>query len=105
MALTIQQLFVPQQLPAVSGPLFTMPTTPATTVLKNGRVRLTNITAAAVTATLTHGGFAFLDAASIAAHSSLDVDLPTMKAGEVLSGLAGAAASINMHEMGGALYS
>jgi hypothetical protein len=113
MALTISQLFTPVQLPASAAVLYTVPATPGTTVLKNGRVRLTNTTAGAVTATLyadaaasvSAAGNCFLSAVSIAAGASLDVDLPTMRAGDTLRGFAGSATSITMHEMAGILYS
>lgn len=113
MALTISQLFPPVQLPAVAGVLFTLPAVPATNVLKNGRVRLTNTTAGAVTVTMYADAAAnasgasncFLNAVSIAANAYLDVDIPTMKAGDTLRGLAGAAASITMSEIGGIIYS
>lgn len=112
-ALTFSQLFTPVQLPNAVDVLFYMPTTPGTTVLKNGRVRLTNTTAGAVTATLyadvaataSSAANCCLNAVSIAANSYLDVDIPTMKAGDTLRGLAGAATSITMHEIGGVLFS
>ena len=113
MALTITKLFQPQQLLATDGVLYSMPATPATTTLKNGRVRLTNTTSGAVTATLyaapsaaaSGAGNCFLNAVSIAGNGYLDVDLPTMAAGDTLRGLASSAASITIHEMGGVLYS
>jgi hypothetical protein len=54
MALTITQLFTPIQLPAAAAVLFTMPdaTSQPSAVLKNGRVRLTNTSNAAVPVTL-----------------------------------------------------
>lgn len=112
MALTISQLFTPQVLPTSAAVLYTVPATPATTVLKNGRVRLTNTTAGAIAVTLhsaaaadaTAAGNAFLFGVSIAAGVSLDVDLPTMRAGDTLRGFS-SAAGITMHEAGGALYS
>ena len=113
MALTIQQLFTPVQLPNAVAVLFTMPTTPATTVLKNGRVRLTNTSGGAVpvtlyadaSATASSAANCCLSAVSVAANSYLDVDLPTLKAGDTLRGLAGTANVITMHELGGVLYS
>ena len=112
-ALTIAQLFAPTVLPAAVAVLYTMPTTPASSVLKNGRARLTNTTAGPITVTMyadasgnaSAAGNCFLNAVSIAANGYLDVDLPTMKAGDTLRGFASAAASITMHELGGVLYS
>jgi hypothetical protein len=112
MALSFVQLFPPSQLTAVSGVLFDL-TTPASAVLKNLRVRLTNATAAAVPVTLyvapsaTASGPAncCLNAVSIGANGYLDVDIPTMKAGDTFRGLAGTAAAITVHELGGVIYS
>lgn len=113
MALTFAKLFQPQQLPNVVGTIYTNPANPTTSVLKNGRVRLTNTTAGAVTATLyavpssgaPTDANAFMKGQSIAANSFVDVDLPTLAAGDMLQGLAGAVTSITIHELGGALYS
>lgn len=113
MALTIAQLFTPTVLPNAVAVLYTVPASPSSTVLKNGRVRLTNTTAGPVTVTLyadaaaqaSGAGNCFLNAVSIAANGYLDVDLPTMKAGDTLRGLASVATSITMHELGGVLYS
>lgn len=113
MALSIQQLFAPVQLPNAAAVLFSMPTTPTTSVLKNGRVRLTNTSASAVPVTLyadasstaSSAANCCLNAVSIAANSFLDVDIPTMKAGDTLRGFAGTASVITMHELGGVLYS
>lgn len=113
MALTIQQLFAPVQLAAAAAVLFTMPTTPTTTVLKNGRVRLTNTSAGAVPVTLyadasgnaSAAANCCLNAVSIAANSYIDIDIPTLKAGDTLRGFAGTANVITMHELGGVLYS
>jgi hypothetical protein len=90
-----------------------MPTTPSTTVLKNGRVRLTNSTAGAVAVTLyadvaataSSAANVCLNAYSIPANDFRDIDIPTLKAGDTLRGFASAATSITMHELGGVLYS
>ena len=113
MALTIAQLFTPVQLPSSVGVLFAMPTAPASTVLKNGRVRLTNTSGSAVAVTLYAAPSATasaaanccLNAVSIAANGYLDIDIPTLLAGDTLRGFAGTASVITMHELGGVLYS
>lgn len=112
-ALTIAQLFAPVQLPAAVAVLYSMPTSPATSTLKNARMRLTNTTGGAVAATLYMDASAtassavncFLSAVSIPANSSIEIDIPTMKAGDTLRGFAGAATSITAHEMGGVIFS
>lgn len=109
--LEIKQLFAPQVLPAVAAVLYTMPTTTGA-CLKNGRVRLANTTGAPVTATLyadvaataSGPGNVAYPTKNIPANDYVDVDLPTMKAGDTLRGFAGAAASITMQELGGVLY-
>lgn len=113
MAIDIKQIFTPVQLPTAVGVLVTMPTTPNTLVMKNGRVRLTNTSASSVTVTLYADAAATASSAancclnnlSIAGNSYQDVDIPTMKAGDTLRGFASAATSITMHEVGGVFHS
>ena len=113
MALTISQLFTPVQLPDAAGVLFSMPTTPTSTVLKNGRVRLTNTDASVLTVTLyadvaataSSAANCCLNAISIPPNDYIDVYIPTLKAGDTLRGFAGTAATVTMHEIGGILYS
>lgn len=113
MALTVSQLFAPVQLPNAAAVLYTMPASPASSVLKNGRVRLTNTSGAAVPVTLyadaagnaSGAANCCLSAVSIAAGGYLDVDIPTMKAGDTLRGFAGMASVVTMHELGGIIYS
>lgn len=110
MALTIAQLFAPVQLAAAAAVIYTMP---ATGVLKNGRVRLTNNSGVAVPVTLYAAPSAAasapanccLNAKSIAANDYLDVDIPTLTGGDTFRGFAGTAAVITIHEMGGVIYS
>ena len=113
MALSVVQLFQPVQLAAAAAVLYTMPASPATSVLKNGRVRLTNTSASAVPVTLyaaaaataSNAASCCLSAQSIPANSYIDVDIPTLTAGDTLRGFAGTANVITMHELGGILYS
>ena len=113
MALTFTKLFQPSQLPATVTTIFTMPLLPITTALKNGRVRLTNTTAGAVSATLyavPSGGAAgvgnmFLSGTSVSPNGYLDIDIPDMAYGDTLQGFASAGASLTIHELGGVLYS
>lgn len=93
--------------------IFTVPTSPATTLLKGGIVRITNHTAGAVSATLHNvpsGSSAAnanmcLSASSIGPNSYLDVQLPQMKAGDFLQGFASAATSLNIQAIAGAYFS
>ena len=113
MALTVTQLFLPVQLAASAAVIYTMPTSPTTSVLKNGRVRLTNTSGSAVpvtlyaapSATASTAANCCLSAVSIAANGYLDVDIPTLTAGDTLRGFAGTAAVVTIHELGGIVYS
>lgn len=110
MAISITKLFPPTVLGAASAVLFTMP---ALGVLPNGRVRLTNTSASAVTVTLyadvaatgSSASNAFLSAVSIAGNGYLDTDVPMLAAGDTLRGLAGMGAAVTVHAMSGAIYS
>lgn len=103
----------PTVLTTSAADLVTVAATPATILLRGGRMRLTNTTAGPVTATLyavppagtAADGNAFLKGKSIAANDYLDVDLPIMPAGSKIQGLAGAATSITAHMLAGSLFS
>jgi hypothetical protein len=113
MALTFTQLFAPTVLAAAAAAIYTCPASPTTTVLKNGRVRFTNTSATAVTVTayaVPNAGAAgpgncFLNAESIAANAHMDVDIPTLAAGDAFQAFASAATSITASEIGGVLFS
>lgn len=113
MAITFAKLFQPGQLANASTLIYTVPASPATTLLSNGRVRLTNTTAGAVAATLyavPAAGAAsatnmFLPGVSIAPNDFVDVDVPQMAAGDALYGFAGASASISISVLDGFLQS
>ena len=113
MTISYSQFMGPTVLGIAAATLLTIPVLPATNLLRGGRIRLTNTTAAAVTATLygvplagTAGAAnAFLSGKSIAANDYLDVDVPMLAPGGFVSGLAGAAASITAHMISGSLFS
>ena len=113
MAISFLKLFNPGQLANASALIYTVPATPTTSLLRNGRVRLTNTTAGAIAATLyavpAAGAAAatnnFLPAVSIPANDFLDVDLPQMAAGDALYGFASSATSISIAAMDGVLQS
>lgn len=93
--------------------IFTVPTSPTTSLLRGGIVRITNHTAAAVSGTLHAVPLAgsaananmCLPTTSIGANSYIDVQLPQMKAGDFLQGFASAAASLNIQAIAGAYFS
>lgn len=102
----------PTVLGTSAATMFTVPSLPATTLLRGGRMRLTNTTGVAVTATA-HAvpsagsavdGNAFVKGKSIAANDYLDIDVPIMGAGATLQALAGAATSVTAHMLGGSYF-
>lgn len=114
MALSYAKLFEPNVVDnAAVETLYTVPASPTTTLLRNGRIRFTNTTGGAVTiscyavpvAGTASDGNAILKAQSVAANSYVDVDLPIMKAGDFVQAQAGAASSITAHAIDGVLWS
>lgn len=112
MSLTFLQLFEPQQVNnAAPDTLYTVPSTPANIILRNGRVRFVNTTAGAVTIAVwavetgdsAADSNAVLGVTSIAAESYLDVDIPVMTAGGTIQAQAGAATSITASALDGFL--
>lgn len=111
MANQFLQLFTPTVLTTSSAVIYTMPTSPTTTVLRNGRVLLTNYSGAIravtlysdVAATASSDVNAFAKTVSIPVGGSVPVDLPVMKAGETLRALADAATSVTMWHIDGFL--
>lgn len=104
--------FAPTVLTGSAATLYTVPSAPATTLLRGGRIRLTNTTALPVTATLyavpsagTAGvGNAFVLGKSIAANDFLDIDVPLMGPGAFIQGLAGTVTSLTAHMISGSLF-
>lgn len=113
MAFSFIKLFPATVLTTSAVSIYTCPASPVTSVVKNGRIRFTNTSAAAVAVTayiVPSAGTAsasncFLNAYAIGANSYFDIDLPTMAAGDMLQALASAATSVTIHEDGGTLYS
>lgn len=113
MSITYQRLFQPQQVPADDTVIYTVPATPAQTVLKSMRVRLSNTTNAAAAITLYAAVGAALGSASntclpgvsIAPNDFLDVDVPDMAAGDTLRALGGTANAITIAQLDGFLKS
>ncbi len=110
MALTNKVLWNPFLLPNASAVFFTMPTD-ATAVMKNGRLRLSNTSGAPATVTLncdaagnaTGTGNQFVPTVSMAANSTMDVDIPTMGPGWTLRGVSSVAGAISCVETGGTI--
>lgn len=113
MALSFVKLFAPQMLAATASTVYTMPSSPSTSLLRNGRVRLTNIDTVAHSVTLyavPSGGSASttnecLPAVSIAQNAYLDVDIPQLAVSDFLQGLADVANKVNIQAIDGVLQS
>jgi len=113
-ALSFVKLFQPTALATTAASIYQVPAAPATTLLRNGRVRLSNeastsvsvslyaVPAGATTATTTNS---FLPAVSIAPNAALEVDVPQLGAGDSIYAVAGVVASINAQAMDGVLQS
>lgn len=112
MAVSYSNFFAPTVLTTAAATLFTVPTLPATTLLRGGRIRLANTTAGPVTATLhavplagsAAAGNAFLFGKTIAANDFLDVDVPILPSGSFVQGLAGAVTSITASMLSGSYF-
>ena len=112
MTISYSAFFAPTVLGTTAGTLYTVPSSPASTLLRGGRVRLTNTTGSAQSVTLYAvpaagspvAGNAFVSGKSIAANDYLDIDVPLMGPGATLQALAGAATSVTAHMLSGSLF-
>lgn len=114
MALSFTKLFQPSALGTSAASIYQVPAAPATSLLRNGRVRLTNnataaaavslyaVPAGTTTATTTN---AFLPGVSIAANQALEVDVPQLAAGDAIYAVCGVANAVNSQAMDGVLQS
>ena len=114
MSLSFSQLFASKQVNnAAPDTLFTMPTNPANTVLRNGRIRFVNTTTAFVTIkawAVPSGGSVgdaniFLPVTSVGVNGFVDVDIPMLPAGYSVQAQAGAANSVTAQFIDGFLQS
>lgn len=114
MSLAFSQLFASKQVNnAAPDTLFTVPSSPANTILRNGRIRFVNTTASLITvkawAVPLAGAAAdanvMLPTTSIGINGYIDVDVPVLSAGGFVQAQAGAAASITAHCLDGFLQS
>jgi hypothetical protein len=108
---TVSQLFTPVQLPTVVGVIFTVPSPSPAAVLNNGRVRFTNTTGAGIAVTAYADAAAnpsaaancCLNAYSVPANNYIELDVPTMKAGDTFRAFS-ASAGVTIHQTFGVLY-
>ena len=86
-------------------------TVPALSILRNGKVRFSNVTATAATIKMwavpisatANNNFVALPTVSIPANSYLDIDLPVIDAGGMIQAQAGTASSISILNLDGLL--
>lgn len=113
MAITFLKMFDAIQVSSVVDVVYTVPSAPNTTILRNGRVRFSNTTASAVTVkawAVPSGGSAVdstvcLPSTSISANAYIDVDIPVLSAGGTFRAQAGAASSVTVANLDGFLQS
>jgi hypothetical protein len=109
MTFSIQKAFEPLQLDATAGDIYTVPATPSSRTV-NFRVRLVNTDAATQAVTLyavPSGGTAGVGNScfqrTLAIGEAVDVDVPVLKSGDKLQGLAGTANKVTVHHLSGLL--
>lgn len=113
MTISYAKFFAPTILGTSAGTLYTVPLTPAATLFRGGRIRLSNITGSPASATLyavPNGGSAsttnaFVSSVTVPANGYIDTDVPIMAAGDFIQGLAGTASAINAQAIFGGLFS
>lgn len=113
MPVAYSKFFAPTVLGTSAGGLYTVQNNAASNLLRGGRVRLTNTTAASATARLyavPSGGSpgvgnAFFYDQTVPANSYVDVDVPILAVGDSLQGSASVAATINIQAIAGGIFS
>ncbi len=113
MAISYQKLFPPTLLTTSDATIYTVPSVPASTLLRNARVRLTNFTTVATTgrvhAVPSAGSIsttnAFFYEITVPANDYVDVDVPIMAAGDTIQARAGTTSAVNIQAISGGLFS
>lgn len=103
MALTFGKLFAAKQVDnAAVDTLLTVPTSPSSSILRNGRIRFANTSALAATikawgvplAGAAADANCFLPTTSVAPNAYIDVDCPALSAGDFIQAQAGTVSAI-----------
>lgn len=113
MAVSIGVLFNPAQLTGSATTFYTVPASPATTTLANGRVRFTNTSNASRAITLyavpnagsAGAGNCQMNAETLAANAHVDVDIPLMGPGATIQAFADVTADVTISALSGTLFS
>lgn len=113
MAITYIKLFSPTVLSTTVSTLYTVPSIPASNLLRGGRIRFVNTTSTAATVTayaVNSGGTAsasnaFISGYTVSPNSYVDVDVPQLAIGDSIQALASTATTITCDALNGALFS
>jgi basic membrane lipoprotein Med (substrate-binding protein (PBP1-ABC) superfamily) len=116
MAFSVAKLFSITDLTATNATIYTVPSSPTTTILTGAVFRLTNVTAGAITVNMhiidsggsadtTNYNDALLKDYSVSANSTVEISIPQMSAGDFIQMLASAANSVNVAPVSGTLFS
>lgn len=113
MAISYAKFFAPTVLTTSAVIIYTVPTSPASSLLRGTRVRLTNTTVTAKTARLhavpaagaVADANAFFFDQTIPADGFVDVDVPIMAAGDTIQALASATPGVNIQAIAGGVFS
>ena len=113
MAISYQKFFQPVVLNTSISTIYTVGVSPASNLLRGGRVRLTNTTTTPKTArvyavpsgnTAIDGNAFFFDQ-TIPANGYVDIDVPIMAAGDSIQALASATPGVNIQALAGGVFS
>jgi len=113
MSVSIGVLFQPTVITASAATIYTVPGSPSTTTLINGRVRFTNTSNATQAVTwyaVPSGGTAGAgncqgNAETLSANTHVDLDVPLMGPGGFIQALAGNASTVTMSALAGIITS
>lgn len=113
MAISYLKFFQPTVLTAALVTIYTVPTTPASNLLRGARVRLTNTTTTPKTARVhavpaagaAADGNAFFFDQTVPANAYVDIDVPIMAAGDFIQALASATPGVNIQAITGGVVS
>lgn len=113
MAISYAKFFPPTVLTLSVATIYVVPVTPASSLLRSGRVRITNTTVSAVSAQLyavpaagtASATNAFFYNQTIPANGFIDVDVPIMAAGDFIQATASATPGVNIQAIAGGIFS
>ncbi len=115
MAFDVAKLFSITDLTTSNVTIYTVPSSPTTTVLTGAVFRLSNVTAGAITVNMhvidsggsadtTNYNDALLKDYSVPANSTVEISIPVMVAGDFIQMLASALNSVNVAPVAGTLF-